>query len=46
MAVHAREQEVLARADCHNSGACRRIAGSGEEFGNSAVHLHLVLVKC
>ena len=43
MAIHAREQEVLARANRHYSRAGRRLVGTCQELGDSAVYLHSVL---
>ena len=44
LAVHAREQEILARTDFHYSCARWCFAGSGKEFGDCAIYLHTILV--
>ena len=43
LGIHERQQEILAGADRDHAGAGRRAAGAGEEFGDSALHLHFVL---
>jgi len=43
VAIHAREQEVLACADRYYTCACWCPAGVGQEFGTRSIHLHTFL---